>query len=177
MNLSTHCQTESDESEAATSVVPNQINLLQQSSLGSPVRRSTGRLSLGVGRQPEVAPVAAAGAQGLSRASSSSYFYVNLVRHGIHHGVRGEPDPVVDGGPGAAGRGAAGARLPDEGAVRAHQGGLGAPLRPYGLWTFDHFNSQLSWDPQISQAASRRDHYDDLLAHHASPALPPSSSS
>ncbi|KAG8062225.1 hypothetical protein GUJ93_ZPchr0003g18682 [Zizania palustris] len=22
------------------------------------------------------------------------------------------------------------------------------PLRPYGFWTFDRFNSQLSWDPR-----------------------------
>ncbi|XP_044970498.1 uncharacterized protein LOC123430716 [Hordeum vulgare subsp. vulgare] len=51
------------------------------------------------------------------------------------------------------------------------------PLRPYGLWTFDRFNSQLSSDPKISQVVGRRDHYDDLLARHANPALPPSSSS
>jgi NADH-ubiquinone oxidoreductase 11 kDa subunit len=37
------------------------------------------------------------------------------------------------------------------------------PLRPYGFWTFERFNSQLSWDPQISQAPGRRDPYDDLL--------------
>lgn len=43
------------------------------------------------------------------------------------------------------------------------------PLRPYGFWTFDRFNSQLAWDPQISQAAGRRDPYDDLIARHAGP--------
>jgi hypothetical protein len=48
------------------------------------------------------------------------------------------------------------------------------PLRPYGFWTFDRFNSQLSWDPQISQAAGRRDPYDDLITRHSAP--PPSSS-
>nr|CAB3452299.1 unnamed protein product [Digitaria exilis] len=41
------------------------------------------------------------------------------------------------------------------------------PLRPYGFWTFDRFNSQLSWDPQISQAAGRRDPYDDLITRHS----------
>ncbi|CAN6281869.1 unnamed protein product, partial [Urochloa humidicola] len=47
------------------------------------------------------------------------------------------------------------------------------PLRPYGFWTFDRFNSQLSWDPQISQAAGRRDPYDDLITRHSG--SPPSS--
>ncbi|KAM0904715.1 hypothetical protein ACQ4PT_017842 [Festuca glaucescens] len=51
------------------------------------------------------------------------------------------------------------------------------PLRPYGFWTFERFNSQLAWDPQISQAAGRRDPYDDLLTRHAGPNPPPSSSS
>ncbi|KQK13745.1 uncharacterized protein LOC100820864 [Brachypodium distachyon] len=51
------------------------------------------------------------------------------------------------------------------------------PLRPYGFWTFDRFNSQLSWDPQISQAAGRRDPYDDLLHRHSSPSPPPAASS
>ncbi|XP_051178989.1 uncharacterized protein [Lolium perenne] len=51
------------------------------------------------------------------------------------------------------------------------------PLRPYGFWTFERFNSQLASDPQISQAAGRRDPYDDLLARAASPAPPPSPSS
>lgn len=37
------------------------------------------------------------------------------------------------------------------------------PLRPYGFWTFDRHNSQLKWDPQISQVPGRRDPYDDLL--------------
>ncbi|WVZ60121.1 hypothetical protein U9M48_010181 [Paspalum notatum var. saurae] len=41
------------------------------------------------------------------------------------------------------------------------------PLRPYGFWTFERFNSQLSWDPQISQAAGRRDPYDDLITRHS----------
>ncbi|GJM96227.1 hypothetical protein PR202_ga13044 [Eleusine coracana subsp. coracana] len=41
------------------------------------------------------------------------------------------------------------------------------PLRPYGFWTFDRFNSQLSWDPQISQAGRpprplRRRHHPPL---------------
>ncbi|BAF12844.1 uncharacterized protein [Oryza sativa Japonica Group] len=48
------------------------------------------------------------------------------------------------------------------------------PLRPYGFWTFDRFNSQLSWDPQISHAPGRRDPYDDVLHRHSNP--PPSSS-
>ncbi|XP_072950917.1 uncharacterized protein [Typha angustifolia] len=39
------------------------------------------------------------------------------------------------------------------------------PLRPYGFWTFDRFNSQLYSDAQISQAPGRRDPYDDLLLH------------
>ncbi|XP_020096091.1 uncharacterized protein LOC109715478 [Ananas comosus] len=39
------------------------------------------------------------------------------------------------------------------------------PLRPYGFWTFDRFNSQLFWDAQISHAPGRRDPYDDLLLH------------
>ncbi|XP_020257107.1 uncharacterized protein LOC109833732 [Asparagus officinalis] len=38
------------------------------------------------------------------------------------------------------------------------------PIRPYGFWTFDRFNAQLSWDAQISQVPGRRDPYDDLLA-------------
>ncbi|KAI5013249.1 hypothetical protein ZWY2020_028203 [Hordeum vulgare] len=25
------------------------------------------------------------------------------------------------------------------------------PLRPYGFWTFDRFNSQLSWDPRSAR--------------------------
>ncbi|KAE8648679.1 hypothetical protein Csa_008887 [Cucumis sativus] len=37
------------------------------------------------------------------------------------------------------------------------------PLRPYGFWTFDRHNSQLKWDPQISQVPGRRDPYDDML--------------
>jgi hypothetical protein len=48
------------------------------------------------------------------------------------------------------------------------------PLRPYGFWSFDRFNSQLSWDPQISQAAGRRDPYDDVITRHST--TPPSSS-
>ena len=51
------------------------------------------------------------------------------------------------------------------------------PLRPYGFWTFERFNSQLTWDAQISQAAGRRDPYDDLLTRHADPTPPSSSSS
>lgn len=39
------------------------------------------------------------------------------------------------------------------------------PLRPYGFWTFERHNSQLRWDPQISQVPGRRDPYDDLLQH------------
>ncbi|ERN06244.1 hypothetical protein AMTRI_Chr06g170340 [Amborella trichopoda] len=38
------------------------------------------------------------------------------------------------------------------------------PLRPYGFWTFDRHNAQLTWDAQISQVPGRRDPYDDLLA-------------
>lgn len=37
------------------------------------------------------------------------------------------------------------------------------PIRPYGFWTFERHNSQLAWDPQISQVPGRRDPYDDLL--------------
>lgn len=37
------------------------------------------------------------------------------------------------------------------------------PLRPYGFWTFERHNSQLTWDAQISQVPGRRDPYDDLL--------------
>ena len=43
------------------------------------------------------------------------------------------------------------------------------PMRPYGFWTFERHNSQLAWDAQISQAAGRRDPYDDLLRHYPSP--------
>uniref|UniRef100_A0ACD5X306 Uncharacterized protein n=2 Tax=Avena sativa TaxID=4498 RepID=A0ACD5X306_AVESA len=49
------------------------------------------------------------------------------------------------------------------------------PLRPYGFWTFERFNSQLTGDAQISQAAGRRDPYDDLIARHAGPTPSPSS--
>ncbi|XXG56276.1 hypothetical protein AAC387_Pa03g3736 [Persea americana] len=37
------------------------------------------------------------------------------------------------------------------------------PMRPYGFWTFERHNAQLSWDAQISQVPGRRDPYDDLL--------------
>ncbi|XP_061360782.1 uncharacterized protein LOC133304742 [Gastrolobium bilobum] len=43
------------------------------------------------------------------------------------------------------------------------------PMRPYGFWTFERHNSQLAWDPQISQVAGRRDPYDDLLQHYSPP--------
>ncbi|XP_074563722.1 uncharacterized protein LOC141820332 [Curcuma longa] len=49
------------------------------------------------------------------------------------------------------------------------------PLRPFGHWNFEHFNSQLRWDAHISQVPGRRDPYDDLLAYETSD-LPPSSS-
>ncbi|GAA0149690.1 hypothetical protein Leryth_009917 [Lithospermum erythrorhizon] len=48
------------------------------------------------------------------------------------------------------------------------------PLRPYGFWTFDRHNSQIFWDPQISQVEGRRDPYDNLLEDTYTP---PSSSS
>ncbi|KAI4368493.1 hypothetical protein MLD38_017045 [Melastoma candidum] len=43
------------------------------------------------------------------------------------------------------------------------------PLRPYGFWTFERHNSQLAWDPQISQVPGRRDPYDDLLQQEHQP--------
>lgn len=47
------------------------------------------------------------------------------------------------------------------------------PLRPYGFWTFERFNSQLASDAKISQAVGRRDPYDDLITRHSG--SPPSS--
>ncbi|KAG0484047.1 hypothetical protein HPP92_012131 [Vanilla planifolia] len=46
------------------------------------------------------------------------------------------------------------------------------PLRPYGFWTFDHFNVQLYADAQISQVPGRRDPYDDLLLNNQPPKSP-----
>ncbi|WJX65191.1 hypothetical protein P8452_49877 [Trifolium repens] len=43
------------------------------------------------------------------------------------------------------------------------------PMRPYGFWTSERHNSQLAWDAQISQAAGRRDPYDDILQHYPAP--------
>ncbi|KAF3781598.1 hypothetical protein EJ110_NYTH36541 [Nymphaea thermarum] len=37
------------------------------------------------------------------------------------------------------------------------------PIRPYGFWTFERHNAQLARDAQISNAAGRRDPYDELL--------------
>ncbi|KAG2391699.1 uncharacterized protein HKW66_Vig0125400 [Vigna angularis] len=42
-------------------------------------------------------------------------------------------------------------------------------MQPYGFWTFERHNSQLTWDAQISQVPGRRDPYDDLIQHYSAP--------
>ncbi|CAL9124457.1 unnamed protein product, partial [Musa acuminata var. zebrina] len=87
----------------------------------------------------------------------------------VRDGVRREPDPADDGGTEKEGRGAVGAYLRDAEAVREGQGQLKPPRPPYGFWTFDRFNAQ------ISQVAGCRDPYDNLLLDQPSD-FPPSSS-